>query len=67
MRLGPDRVLLTAALRFQRPLTLDEVEPASARLEAAIAHACPSIRQLQLEPGAPKPAPGGATSSATAA
>lgn len=36
MRLGPDAVLLTAAVRFQRRLNLDEVEQAIERLEHAI-------------------------------
>jgi divalent metal cation (Fe/Co/Zn/Cd) transporter len=40
MRLGPDSVLLTAAVRFQRRLSLDEglgeVEQAIGRLERAI-------------------------------
>ena len=52
MRLGPDSVLLTAAVRFQRQLSLDEVEQAIARLERAIKLPFPSILRLYLESGA---------------
>ncbi len=67
MRLGPDRVLLTAALRFQRRLNLDEVEQAIERLERAIKVPCPSILHLYLESGALKraaPPPGRARPAA---
>jgi len=55
MRLGPDSVLLTAAVRFQRGLNLDEVEQAIARLEHAIKMPYPSIQHLYLESGALTP------------
>lgn len=66
MQLGPDSVLLTAAVRFRRALDLDQVEQAIARLEAAIRAQVPSVHHLYLESGALKenarpdgrPAPG---------
>lgn len=51
MQLGPDRVLLTAAIRFERHLTLDQVEQAIERLERSIARHYPSIHHLFLESG----------------
>jgi divalent metal cation (Fe/Co/Zn/Cd) transporter len=54
MRLGPDSVLLTAAVRFRRQLDLDQVEQAIERLERAIKAACPAILHLYLESGALK-------------
>jgi cation diffusion facilitator family transporter len=56
MRLGPDSVLLTAAVRFQRRLSLDEVEQAIERLEKAIKVPYPAILHLYLESGALKQA-----------
>jgi cation diffusion facilitator family transporter len=56
MRLGPDSVMLTAAVRFARRLDLDQVEQAIVRLERAIKAANPSILHLYLESGALKPA-----------
>ena len=56
MQLGPDSVLLTAKLRFQRDLSLDQVEQAIERLERAIKIPCPSIMHLYLESGALKQA-----------
>ena len=56
MRLGPDSVLLTAAVRFQRRLNLDEVEQAIERLERAIKVPYPAILHLYLESGALKQA-----------
>jgi len=56
MRLGPDSVLLTAAVRFHRQLTLDQVEQAIDRLEHAIKVPYPSIQHLYLESGALKQA-----------
>jgi hypothetical protein len=56
MRLGPDSVLLTAAVRFHRQLTLDQVEQAIERLEHAIKAPYPSIQHLYLESGALKQA-----------
>ncbi len=52
MQLGTDSVLLTAAVRFHRPLNLDQVEQAIARLEAAIKARFPAIHHLYLESGA---------------
>ena len=54
MRLGPDAVLLTAAVRFQRRLNLDDVEQAIERLEHAIKLPYPAIQHLYLESGALK-------------
>ena len=54
MQLGPDKVLLTAAVRFERRLDLDALEQAIARLERAIKLHHPSIQQLFLESGALK-------------
>jgi cation diffusion facilitator family transporter len=56
MRLGPDSVLLTAAVRFHRQLNLDQVEQAIQRLEHAISVPYPSIQHLYLESGALKQA-----------
>jgi divalent metal cation (Fe/Co/Zn/Cd) transporter len=52
MRLGPDNVLLTAAVRFRRQLDLDQVEQAIDRLEHAIKRPYPAIQHLYLESGA---------------
>ena len=60
MRLGPQSVLLTAAIRFQRRLNLDEVEQAIERLELAIKTPYPTIQHLYLESGALKHAAYGA-------
>jgi cation diffusion facilitator family transporter len=57
MQLGPDNVLLTAAIRFERHLNLDQVEQAISRLEHAIKAKYPAIRHLFLESGALKAAP----------
>ena len=54
MRLGPESVLLTAAVRFQRQLNLDQVEQAIERLEHAIKLPYPAIQHLYLESGALK-------------
>ena len=54
MQLGPDKVLLTAAVRFERRLDLDAVEQAIDRLEQAIKLHYPSVQQLFLESGALK-------------
>jgi len=56
MQLGSARMLLTAAVRFQRRLSLDEVEQAIARLEHAIRAPFPTIEHLYLESGALKQA-----------
>ena len=52
MQLGTESVLLTAAIRFERSLNLDEVEKASARLGTVIKQVSPSVQHLYLESGA---------------
>ncbi len=52
MQLGPDEVLLTAAVRFNRGMRIDEVEAAIERLEKAVAAAYPAIRHIYFESGA---------------
>ena len=52
MQLGPDEVLLTAAVQFHRGMKIDEVEGAIARLEASVAAAYPQIRHIYFESGA---------------
>jgi cation diffusion facilitator family transporter len=54
MRLGPDSVLLAAAVRFERRLDLDEIEQAIERLEQSIKAPYPAIRRLYLESGSLK-------------
>ena len=48
MQLGQGNVLLTAAVRFERHLNLDQVEQAIARLEHAIKAKYPAIQHLFL-------------------
>jgi cation diffusion facilitator family transporter len=52
MQLGPDDVLLTAAVRFNRGMRIDEVEAAIERLEKAVAAVYPAIRHIYFESGA---------------
>jgi len=52
MQLGPDEVLLTAAVQFHRGMRIDEVEKAIARLEQAVAAAYPQIKHIYFESGA---------------
>ena len=52
MRLSPDSVLLTAAMRFQRRLNLDEVKQAIKRPKHVIKDAYPSILHLYTESSA---------------
>jgi cation diffusion facilitator family transporter len=52
MQLGPDEVLLTAAVQFNRGMRIDEVEAAIERLEKAVAAAYPAIRHIYFESGA---------------
>jgi cation diffusion facilitator family transporter len=52
MQLGPDEVLLTAAVQFNRGMRIDEVEAAIERLEKAVAAAYPTIRHIYFESGA---------------
>ena len=54
MQLGPENTLLTAAVRFQRRLSPDEVEKAIGRLENAIRSQYPFVRHMYLESGALK-------------
>ena len=49
MRLSPDSVLLTAAMRFQRRLNLNEVKQAIERLKHVIKVGCPSILPHYME------------------
>ncbi len=49
MQLGPDDVLLTAAVRFKRGMRIDEVDVAIARLERSVAAFNPSIRRVYFE------------------
>ncbi|WP_322404122.1 cation diffusion facilitator family transporter [Massilia luteola] len=52
MQLGPDEVLLTAAVQFNRGMRIDEVEAAIERLEKAVAAAYPAIQHIYFESGA---------------
>lgn len=52
MQLGPDEVLLTAAVQFRRGMRIDEVEDAIERLEQAVAAAYPAIRHIYFESSA---------------
>jgi cation diffusion facilitator family transporter len=52
MQLGPDEVLLTAAVQFRRGMRIDEVERAIERLERSVAAAHPQIRHIYFESGA---------------
>ena len=49
MQLGPDDVLLTAAVRFKRGMRIDEVDVAIVRLEHSIAAFNPAIRRVYFE------------------
>lgn len=52
MQLGPDEVLLTAAVQFRRGMRIDEVESAIERLEKSVMALYPSIRHIYFESGA---------------
>ncbi|WP_323144343.1 cation diffusion facilitator family transporter [Massilia phyllosphaerae] len=52
MQLGPDEVLLTAAVQFKRGMRIDEVEGAIARLEKAVSAIYPQIQHIYFESGA---------------
>jgi cation diffusion facilitator family transporter len=52
MQLGPDEVLLTAAVQFRRGMRIDEVEAAIERLEKSVSALYPSIRHIYFESGA---------------
>jgi len=52
MQMGPDEVLLTAAVQFNRGMRIDEVETAIERLQNAVAAAFPTVRHIYFESGA---------------
>jgi cation diffusion facilitator family transporter len=52
MQLGPQDVLLTAAVRFKRGMRIDEVDVAIARLERAVAEFNPAITRVYFEAAA---------------
>jgi cation diffusion facilitator family transporter len=58
MQLGPDEVLLTAAVQFRRGMRIDEVEDAIERLEKSVAALYPAIRHIYFESGALRSAMG---------
>jgi cation diffusion facilitator family transporter len=49
MQLGPDEVLLTAAVQFKRGMRIDEVEDAIERLETNVHAAYPAIQHIYFE------------------
>ncbi|GAB3458509.1 cation diffusion facilitator family transporter [Massilia terrae] len=49
MQLGPDEVLLTAAVLFKRGMRIDEVEEAIRRLEAKVREANPAIQHIYFK------------------
>ncbi|WP_019142738.1 cation diffusion facilitator family transporter [Noviherbaspirillum massiliense] len=51
MQLGPDRILLAAAVRFRRGLSIDEVDRAIDRLETAVKAEYPSVHRIFFESG----------------
>ena len=52
MQLGPDDILLTAAVQFKRGMTIDQVEHAIDRLERAVNAHNPSIHTIYFESAA---------------
>jgi cation diffusion facilitator family transporter len=52
MQLGPDEVLLTAAVQFNRGMRIDEVEQAIEQLERRVQLEFPEIRHIYFESGA---------------
>lgn len=52
MQMGPDEVLLTAAVQFRRGMRIDEVEQAIVRLEKAVRAHNPAVRNLYFESAA---------------
>ncbi|MBD8531207.1 MULTISPECIES: cation diffusion facilitator family transporter [unclassified Massilia] len=58
MQLGPDDVLLTAAVRFKRGMRIDEVDVAIARLERAVRDFDPAIGRVYFEAAALRSAMG---------
>jgi cation diffusion facilitator family transporter len=52
MQMGPDEVLLTAAVQFRRGMRIDEVENAIERLEKAVRAHNPDVHNLYFESAA---------------
>jgi divalent metal cation (Fe/Co/Zn/Cd) transporter len=52
MQLGPDDVLLTASVQFNRGMDIDEVEKAIEELERKVSARYPSIQHIYFESGA---------------
>ncbi|MDL2354813.1 MAG: cation diffusion facilitator family transporter [Pseudomonadota bacterium] len=52
MQMGPDEILLTAAVQFRRGMRIDEVEHAIARLEQAVRAHNPAVHNLYFESAA---------------
>jgi cation diffusion facilitator family transporter len=52
MQMGPDEVLVTAAVQFRRGMTIDEVEHAIERLEKAVRAHNPAVHNLYFESAA---------------
>ncbi|MEW7851253.1 cation diffusion facilitator family transporter [Massilia aurea] len=52
MQLGPDDVLLAASVQFRRGMSIDKVEGAIGRIEAAVAAEHPMIRHIYFEASA---------------
>jgi cation diffusion facilitator family transporter len=55
MQLGPDDVLLTAAVQFNRGMSIDEVEEAIERLESKVSAAYPSIQHIYFQSAGLRP------------
>jgi divalent metal cation (Fe/Co/Zn/Cd) transporter len=49
MQLGPDEVLLNAAVQFKRGMRIDEVEHAIDRLEQKVREANPTIQHIYFK------------------
>jgi divalent metal cation (Fe/Co/Zn/Cd) transporter len=55
MQLGPDEVLLTAAVQFRRGMRIDEVEQAIDRLESTVRAAYPAIHHIYFQSAGLRP------------
>ena len=53
MQLGPHQALLTAKIRFRKPLTLPQLESAIDRIEARIRKQEPTMVRIFIEPESP--------------
>jgi len=53
MQLGPEQVLLTAGVRFQRELSVEHLEKEISKIESHIRTEEPRIRQIFLQPDPP--------------